>query len=71
MRVVLDTNVLISATFWTGSPKQLLNKVRRKEFIFLTSQVLLRGCLKSLQTGQAAGHNVNHSDVDHGFAGLG
>ena len=31
----------------------------------------LRGCLKSLQTGQAAGHNVNHSDVDHGFAGLG
>ena len=32
---------------------------------------MLRGCLKSLQTGQAAGHNVNHSDVDHGFAGLG
>ena len=41
MRVVLDTNVLISAIFWTGRPKQLLNKVRRKECLFLTSQILL------------------------------
>ncbi len=41
MRAVIDTNVLISATFWTGKPKQLLNKVRRGEVIFLTSEVLL------------------------------
>lgn len=41
MRAVIDTNVLISATFWTGKPKQLLNKVRRREITFLTSQILL------------------------------
>lgn len=41
MRVVIDTNVLISAIFWTGNPKQLLNKVRRREVAFLTSEILL------------------------------
>lgn len=41
MRIVIDTNVLISATFWTGKPKQLLNKVRRGEITFLTSGSLL------------------------------
>ena len=41
MRAVIDTNVLISATFWTGRPKQLLNKIRHGEIIFLTSQILL------------------------------
>ena len=41
MRVVIDTNVLISATFWTGKPKQLLNKVRRGEITFLASESLL------------------------------
>jgi putative PIN family toxin of toxin-antitoxin system len=41
VRAVLDTNVLISATFWAGKPKQLLNQVRRREITFLTSQTLL------------------------------
>ena len=41
MRVVIDTNVLISAIFWSGKPKQLLNQVRRGKIIFLTSNVLL------------------------------
>ena len=41
MQVVIDTNVLLSATFWTGKPKQLLNKVRRLEITFLTSEILL------------------------------
>jgi putative PIN family toxin of toxin-antitoxin system len=41
VRAVIDTNVLISAIFWTGRPKQLLNKVRRGEIIFLTSLPLL------------------------------
>ncbi len=42
MRVVLDTNVLISATFWTGKPKQLLNKARQGKVAFLTSETLLQ-----------------------------
>lgn len=41
MRVVIDTNVLISATFWSGKPKQILNMARRGEIRFLTSRVLL------------------------------
>ena len=41
MRAVVDTNVLISATFWTGRPKQILNRIRHGEITFLTSQILL------------------------------
>ena len=41
MRIVIDTNVLISAIFWTGKPKQLLNHVRRQKIIFVISNQLL------------------------------
>ena len=41
MRVVIDTNVLISALFWPGKPKQLFNQVRRGKITFLTSEMLL------------------------------
>jgi len=41
VRIVIDTNVLISAIFWTGKPKQLLNRVRHQEITFLTSHRLL------------------------------
>jgi len=41
VRIVIDTNVLISAIFWTGKPKQLLNKVRCRKVIYLTSEDLL------------------------------
>ena len=40
MRIVIDTNVLISAIFWTGKPKQLLNHVRRQKITFVTSNQL-------------------------------
>jgi putative PIN family toxin of toxin-antitoxin system len=41
VRIVIDTNVLISAIFWTGKPKQLLNKVRHRKVTFITSENLL------------------------------
>ena len=41
MRVVIDTYVLISAIFWTGKPKQLLNQIRLGRLTFLTSEILL------------------------------
>jgi len=41
VRIVIDTNVLISAIFWTGKPKQLLNHVRRQKITFVTSNQLL------------------------------
>ncbi len=42
MRVVIDTNVLISAIFWTGKPKAILNAVRKRKFAFVTSLSLLK-----------------------------
>jgi putative PIN family toxin of toxin-antitoxin system len=41
VRIVIDTNVLISAIFWTGKPKQLLNHARRQKITFVTSYQLL------------------------------
>jgi putative PIN family toxin of toxin-antitoxin system len=41
VRIVIDTNVLISAIFWTGKPKQLLNRVRHQVITFVTSNDLL------------------------------
>jgi len=42
MRVVIDTNVLISAIFWAGKPKKILNKSRKGDITFLTSEILLK-----------------------------
>ena len=41
LRVVIDTNLLVSAIFWTGRPKLLLNLVRRGQLTFLTPEALL------------------------------
>lgn len=41
MRVVIDTNVLISGIFWTGKPKQVLNSARQKLIDAVTSKVLM------------------------------
>jgi uncharacterized protein len=41
VRAVVDTNILISATFWSGKPKQILNMIRRGQIRFLTSKILL------------------------------
>jgi putative PIN family toxin of toxin-antitoxin system len=51
VRIVIDTNVLISAIFWTGKPKQLLNKARRREIIFLTSETVLKELKEVLTRG--------------------
>lgn len=52
MRVLIDTNVVISATFWPGKSKALMNAVRRGEITYLTSEVLL-GELREILTNQA------------------
>jgi putative PIN family toxin of toxin-antitoxin system len=38
---VVDTNVLISGTFWTGKPKQLINLIRQGNVTFVTSKALM------------------------------
>lgn len=41
MRIVIDTNLLVSAIISSGLPRQLLNAARNGEFELCTSEVLL------------------------------
>lgn len=41
MKVVLDTNVLISATFWNGDSNKILEKVEQKEIEMVISKGIL------------------------------
>jgi len=48
MRVLIDTNVIISGTFWSGKPKRLLNTARRGEITYITSKTLLEELRETL-----------------------
>jgi putative PIN family toxin of toxin-antitoxin system len=48
VRVLIDTNVVVSATFWPGNPKTLMNAVRRGELTYVTSEGLLEELRKVL-----------------------
>ena len=63
MRVVIDTNVLISAIFWTGKPKRLLNFVRRGDVTFLTSEALLAE-LREVLTSEDKPFRLSEGDAD-------
>jgi len=41
MKIVLDTNVLISATFWSGDSNRILEKVERREVELLLSKEII------------------------------
>lgn len=41
IRAVVDTNVIVSAFFWGGLPRQLLNAARSKQFRMITSEELI------------------------------
>ena len=41
MKVVLDTNVLISATFWNGDSNRILEKIEQNEFELIISKEIL------------------------------
>ena len=63
MRVVIDTNILISAIFWGGKPKRLLNSVRRGEVIFLTTETLLAE-LRKVLTSKDRPFRLSDKDTD-------
>ena len=63
MRVVIDTNVLISAIFWTGKPKQLLNRVRHEVITFVTSNDLLNE-LKEILIRRDKPFHVSDNEAD-------
>ena len=41
MKIVLDTNVFVSALFWNGNERQVLNKCRTKELELIISPDIL------------------------------
>ena len=69
MRVVIDTNVLISAIFWTGKPKQLLNQVRLGRITFLTSAILLAE-LKEILTREDKPFKLSAEDAERVVAAM-
>ena len=42
MRIVIDTNVFISATFWKGDSFTILKKVENKEIDLIVSQEIIK-----------------------------
>lgn len=49
IRVVLDTNVIISAVFWRGSPYKVTRKILRGELTLVTSTAILEEVIDRLQ----------------------
>ncbi len=49
MKVVLDTNVLISATFWNGDSSKIMEKIEKKELDLVTSKEIIEEYIKVLE----------------------
>jgi putative PIN family toxin of toxin-antitoxin system len=54
MRLVLDTNVLVSAFLWQGAPSRLIELATAQEIQLLTSRVLLDELAEVLQRKKLA-----------------
>jgi len=63
MRVVLDTNVLISGIFWTGKPKETINYARKGKIVFLTSEHILKE-LKDVLTSKEKTFKLTKKDAN-------
>lgn len=49
IRITVDTNILISATFWHGSSEKIIAKVENKELILVLSEYILEEYYKVLE----------------------
>jgi putative toxin-antitoxin system toxin component, PIN family len=63
VRLVIDTNVLISGIFWSGKPKILLNKARFKKVTSVTSEFLLNE-LKDILTRDDKPFRLARAEAD-------
>lgn len=63
MRVVIDTNVIISGIFWPGNSKQILNLVRRRKFVYLASQSMLSE-LRDVLTRPSKSFHLDQNEVE-------
>lgn len=50
MRLVLDTNVVVSGLLWSGLPKIILQNINQKQWEIFTSPTLLQEFLQTLST---------------------
>ena len=48
LKIVLDTNILISALIYGGKPEQIYNLVLEKQIIAVTSNILIAELLENL-----------------------
>ncbi len=48
IRVVVDTNVLVSGTFWSGHPALILRSWRKRAFLWIVSPEILGEYERSL-----------------------
>jgi putative PIN family toxin of toxin-antitoxin system len=74
MRVVLDTNILISGLLWAGQPRQLLDAAHRGELQLFTTSILLDELADVLQREKFASRleqaGVTSSTLVRGYAAL-
>ena len=74
MRVVADTNVVVSGLLWHGPPRQLLNSARARLIDLYTSPVLLAELSDVLRREKFAERlrsaDVSLSDLIMGYAAL-
>jgi len=74
MRVVVDTNVVISGLFWRGAPRQLLDAARAQLLDLYTSPVLLAELSDVLGRDKfaerLAASGVESNDLVLGYAAL-
>ena len=52
MKVTLDTNVLISGTFWTGDSFRILDLIDRKKIICVLSEQIIEEYYKTAQSNE-------------------
>ncbi len=48
MKITVDTNILVSATFWTGASDRILEKAEKKEIEIVLSQEIMKEYIKVL-----------------------
>lgn len=58
MRIVLDTNVVISASLWRGKPYQFLTAIKRRNDVYLYSSTALLEELAGVLTRPAASRRL-------------
>lgn len=48
MKITVDTNILVSATFWNGVSERIIEKVEKKEIVMVLSREIMEEFVKVL-----------------------